>query len=267
MSRRRRSQGVNVSFFAFQDIITSVTGILILIVILLVLMIQSPGVLDIPVERPNNLTLAELEALIAEAKQKYIDFEELKQKTAGATDSQLKAEIQGIKDSLNADVDPRGKGLQAELEAAEKEVVEVEKEATKLEDEKEEIAGTVAEIKGEVDSKADGLAKALESSDIWLKIGDSDKTPLPIVVDGAGIDVLDFADPEKKTRHTAGSMITEFSKIMDQSDSATSYFVFFVKPSGIANLQQFRAIVQQSDFSLGYSPINEEVDVKLLVEN
>ncbi len=67
MRRRRIKSDANVSFFAFQDIITSVSGILILIVLMMVLMLRTPSGGVAPVEPSETRSPEELAKLIETA--------------------------------------------------------------------------------------------------------------------------------------------------------------------------------------------------------
>jgi len=67
MRRSRTKSDANVSFFAFQDIITAVSGILILIVLMMVLMLRTPAGGVAPVELSETRPLEELEKLIGMA--------------------------------------------------------------------------------------------------------------------------------------------------------------------------------------------------------
>jgi len=59
MANRLRSSSARVSFFAFQDMITTVTGVLLLITLLLTLYLNDPPVL--PAEHIRNAMREEVE--------------------------------------------------------------------------------------------------------------------------------------------------------------------------------------------------------------
>jgi len=230
-------------------------------------MIQAPGLIDIPVKPTGNLTLSEMDELIADATREIQEFEEMKLKAAGATEAELRAEIAGIKEGLEGEENPQGKEIRKNLEMAEKEVKEIQEKASELEDEKKEQAGTVDKIAGNVKSKADGLAKSMQSSDVWLKKGSTGNLPIPILIDATGITVKNFTKPAKSTRILTADFGSEFSRIAAGIDPGSSYIVFFVMPSGISNLTILRKICSDHGVSVGFQPTEEGADIRLSPES
>lgn len=249
-----------MSFFAFQDIITAVSGILILIVIFLILMLQRPGLLPIPIDLANDLTLGELDDLIAEATEKLRKFEWLKLEAAGATEAELRAEIAELEASLSSDENPEGKEIREELAAVEKEVEEVKKENSKKQEKRDMLAGEVEVLRGEVESKANDLAEAEESSQIWLHAGTSTRRPIIIEVDEEAGILRDFDDPDKKDEMT----LAQFATFVKQQDSTSSYFVFFVRPKGVLAFKVLRQLAVAEGFGVGYNAIGDDTDIMIL---
>jgi hypothetical protein len=262
MARRRSSGGANVSFFAFQDIITAVSGILILIVIFLILMLEQPGLMKVPVEVPNNLTLGELDDLITEATDRIREFEILKLEMAGASESKLRAEIGELRAGLEGKEDPQGKELQEELESVQAKVASLEKKVSELEAEQEGVAGVAEELRGRVDSKADGLAKSKDASQIWLHPGKQEKVPVIIVVGQGGAEIRDFSNPEDIENVSPGA----FRAILATSDKEASYFMFFIRPEGINVFRTLANMAQEEGFRVGYQALDAETEIRLIGE-
>ena len=118
MRRRRIKSDANVSFFAFQDIITSVSGIRILIVLMMVLMLRTPSGGVAPVETSETRPLEELEKLIETAIAKIRELAVNDLETGGETVAELEAAIARLEKGLDEDSDPLRRALLREVEAA-----------------------------------------------------------------------------------------------------------------------------------------------------
>lgn len=267
MSKPRRIQGANVSFFAFQDIITAVTGILILIVILMVLMLRQPGLVDVPVEMTENRSLEELNALIEEAIVKIKKYAGMDLDTGNETEAGLKEQIEQLQKKLDTGVDPLRLALLQEVESAESELQAAIEGAASLRQQKDAASLALVEIQATVNSKADFVQETTESAQVWLKLRPSDKSPILLELDSDGGVLRDIADPEVKTRIASGSLIERVKQIARAADGAESYFVLFIRPSGIQFLPPLQELLHQEGFDLGYRPLDENTDLKIFSED
>jgi hypothetical protein len=83
MANRLRSSSARVSFFAFQDMITTVTGVLLLITLLLTLYLNNPPVL--PAERLRDTVREEVEQARAKLEAKLAALRPLQAQAANLT--------------------------------------------------------------------------------------------------------------------------------------------------------------------------------------
>lgn len=260
MPKRRKAGGANVSFFAFQDIITAVSGILILIVIFLILMLEQPGLMNVPVESPNDLTLEELDDLIREAEKRIREFEVLKLDIAGVTDSDLRAEIGEIKASMLKEESPETKALRNRLEALKTELDSIQKKAAELETQENQLAGMAELLRGSIDAKADDLAKSKEAKQIWLQPGQTERSPLVVIVEKGGATISGFQNGGLMENVSA----SQFDTLLSTTDRATAYFLFFVRPSGIIPFRAMANSALDEGFPISHRALDEETEIHFL---
>ena len=258
MPRQRKTGGANASFFAFQDIITAVSGILILIVIFLILMLEQPGLMSIPVEKPNNLTLGDLDDLIRDAKKRIREFEMLKLEVVGVTDSSLRAEIGEMKASMQSEESPESLTLRSRLEALKTELEKLEKQNADLETSHNQAAGVAEQLQGSIDAKADDLAKSKETPQIWLHPGETDKEPVVVIVEEGGALVKGFAGEREKVT------TAEFRSILATTDKQSSYFLFFIRPSGVGAFRTMANLALDEGCTINHRALDEETEIQLI---
>jgi len=263
MSKRSRASGANVSFFAFQDIITSVTGILILIVMFLIISLEQPGLLTSEEPVPE-ISLDELKKRIAEGLETIRKVEELRIKAGGASEEDLRAQIAELKAGLTDKPESTNdKDVRVQVEEAEKEVEAKTKSVADLMVKKSELEGEVDKIKGLTTSKADGLAHAKNSSNIWLHKGENPLKPIILDVYGDRAVLRDLEDAAKAEEMNVDVLGAGVDRLISSHDKASSYFVFFVRPSGITLFKQVRQKVVEADYSVGFNAIDEETVIQI----
>jgi len=267
MTRARRRSGVNVSFFAFQDIITAVTGILILIVIFLVLLLRRPGSVDVPVTEVETRSVAELEELIDATVEKIEKFATMNLATGGETVEEVRAEIESIREKLEAKEDRARLELLERTEAAELERDQAQKNLESLKASKKDAEDRLAQAKAEVAERKEFVRENAEEDQVWIQISETDKKPIIIELDGDGGVLRDLQDPDFQKRLPSGRIETEIREIAGKSDGAESYFVFFIRPSGIPFVKPLHEVVKQVGFDLGYRPLDENRELKIVGPN
>jgi len=264
MPRARRSSGVNVSFFAFQDIITTVTGILILIVIVLVLMLRQPGAVDIPIPEVDKRTLAELETLIEEALFKIKRFATINFTTGDETVEKIEAEMKSIREELGKEEDPARLALLQEVEKTEVERDQVQESLESLIEAKEQAEELVSKLETTLDERLEFVRENAEKEQVWIQYSDSEKEPVIIELGSRGGVLRDLQEPEFRKQFASANLAAEIRKLSATLDSAESYFVFFIRPSGIAAFHPIREVLREERFDLGYRPLGEKEELKIL---
>lgn len=263
MARARKASGANVSFFSFQDIITSVTGILLLIVIFLILQLTKPGLLPSAIPVPD-VSLEELKERIALGLEKIKEIEEIKLKASGKSEEDLKLRIAELREALAEEAEKSDDAdARIQVEKTEAEMKEITNTVTELTIKKSELEGEAEKIRGQVESKANGIAEAENSSKIWLHRGASSLEPLLLDVREDKAILRRFSNPKASEEMAGADMLPAFNRLVQDSNKTSSYFVFLVRPKGIANFNQFRAMALGSGFSVGFHPIDGETEIDI----
>jgi hypothetical protein len=264
MPRARRSSGVNVSFFAFQDIITAVTGILILIVIVLVLMLQQPGTVDVPIPEVDKRTLAELELLIEEALVKIKRFATINFTTGNETVEKIKTEIESIQEELGKEEDLARLALLQKVEKTEMERDQARESVESLMKAKAKAEELVSELETTLEERLEFVRENAEQEQVWIQYSESEKEPVIIELGSRGGVLRDLHTPEFKKSFASTNLEREIRSLTGTVDSEESYFVFFIRPSGIAAFRPIREILREEGFDLGYRPLGEKEELKIL---
>lgn len=264
MPKARRSSGVNVSFFAFQDIITSVTGILILIVIMLVLMLRQPGAVETPVPEVEKRTLAELESLIEKSIEEIRKFATIDLSTGGETLEEVRAEIGKIRSELDAEEDPVRLALLRDVESAEMERDQAQETLEKLIASIEDAEERLEKGEAILGDRTEFVRENAEQEQVWIKYSDTEKEPIVVELGADGGILRDLRNPEFQKRLPASDIESEVRKLAGASDGAESYFVFFIRPDGIQFLQPLRELLTNEGFDIGYRPLGNQEVLKIL---
>lgn len=268
MARSKRRSSSQVSFFAFQDIITSVSGILIIIVLLMTLMVEDapPDASAHPdPNQPSSVTQlntasGQLKDVHAEIKKYEAVVAELV--TAPSPDA-LHQEIKTLEDEITKltafiktkDADLRflampgseQAGVMADANAINQ---AIEKELAGKTDERDKLL----DVKGEVLA---ALSKAKNNLFITTGPTDDKKTPAIIVVAGSGIEQYSMGKNDPEARHEAAAAPVAFTQILGTFDPASKYVLFYIKPSGIALFAQLLEEVRKTQFAVGYDALAE----------
>jgi len=269
MARRRKIAAQKVSFFAFQDIITAITGILILVTLILTLFINNPsafskgdGTREDPLMTELNETLEELSRINSENKARQM----LLTDAASAPNTErLDQEIDTIKRQVS--------DVKRELELTQKKLTHKQFEAaalaaqlgltkndkekeslSELEDENENMQTTVLDMKKRMES----IIRA--KNQLWLIPDNTPQTKdnLMIVVSKDGASVEKFAAPETKIEFKGSTAPGDFLTAMRKWNPQAAHLVFYVRPSGIRLFNFCKAKALEAGFTVGYDAIEED---------
>lgn len=278
--RRRRLEGSTpgMGFFAFQDIITAVIGIIVVITIYLALTMKSlvPTVTPSPVDPELQRHLDDLIAQVAAAKATLlslatpseIDTAQLQSKIAllessretltervkipdssiqnqAAAESQFQQELSREAATVKAAVDQAqttNESLETKLAQAREKMLELEKSA----------------------QQAEANLVALQNASAFRLIPDQSQTtkePILVVASRNGLNVEEF-DGGARTEIPGGqSAISDLADLLDQYSALDQYIVFYFKPSILPEMESFIAVARKAGFDVGYDAIPEDVDL------
>ena len=266
MSRRRRNNGANVSFFAFQDIITAVTGILILIVILMVLMLRTPtAAAPDPIEAETR-SLAEIEKLIQEAISKIREFSTVDFNIDGESIEDLEDEIRDLEKQLESEGNSLHLTLIMKVADLESRLKSTLAKITEMDQQRTDLTETLSEFETVLSEKEIIVSEASSTPQLWLKMSVTDKAPIPFEVSSNGIIQRSLEDPGFKLAVRPENISQPLRDTAKDADSSTDYYVFFIRPSGITYVDEIESLVAQEGFDLGLRPLAEELELKIYNE-
>jgi len=270
---------------SFQDIIMSVTGVLIVISLLLAIEIDrqpneaSPtgvsGDTDAPIA-----SQAELSEVLDQLVRAETELEQLRaSEQSKVSESELEASIARLEEEvarlMSKSSVQRGseEGADKELLAKGVAIVSITSEIEELRKKLEEAAGVVSEqapqlrdLEAKVkQAEASVAAARLKGLKVRLVPEQSDTTKEPIIVDLSRTRavVMRFDSPKPIT----AANLPEFYRIIERFEPTKQYFVLFVRPSGAGRFEQIRQAIVNSGFEVGYDAVEEDTEILLDKKN
>lgn len=273
MRSRFRNGNASVSFFAFQDIITAVTGIMVLITVFLSLSIRQGSSVTQPRVPSQIPTMTkELEELLT-----------LLDKLRGEADTNADATLPSRNDFValmeslkteegelraylaSAEKDPTGPALRSAIAASE---TKAKADAQRYEKAIQKLTARSSALSGEIDSvgraaeKAEaGLAQLKKQPRLNLlwtpAVGQ--KKPIIAVIQGDGV-VLHFVD-RKETEHLTD--VSAFSRRVSGFDTASHQLAFYVRPTGTPFFKTYKQTARSLGFVTGDDAIPESFVMQL----
>jgi chromosome segregation ATPase len=269
MRSKLRSGGATVGFFAFQDIITAVIGILIFIALLLSLFIGSESdaiqrkrlaakatpdqiqklnslladiqrlqtklaaTLSLPIGSPED----EITQLQDWLQTIYTQIENTRKNTPGSTDltKQFQLDIKALESNLN-------------LQETKIESLTIEK--NKVLGINEDIQNKILEIQKKI------LEEEKNINDIWLIPDDSVTTKRPLLITVSS-DTMELISIEGKLKQSKGNL----QEILKDRNPLEFYVVFYLKPSAFPNWEETLEATKRLGFDVGYEPIREDQNI------
>ena len=253
MNRLRQSGGVRISFFSFQDIITSVTGILILVTLMLSFSLRLD---EEPEERRVENQLREQRDRLAEIERQNTLIQ---QRRIEATTLPDPAQVQSQLEGLRLE-ETQLRQQREQAEGALKVLRERSNNSDKAASLRAEVAGLdrrIQEIRGK-------LEKEKTNTNLLYVIPDAEtqraqKRPVAMVV-GADIikaerinarDARDFAITSRES----------LQPILRRFDPAKEFVVFYFRPSGAKWFDAFRDEARRAGFEVGYDAVEEQKEI------
>lgn len=278
MSSRLRSLDSKISFFAFADIITAVSGVLIFVALLLATDLGRPTNSSSSTGDPRiEQRLQQALAQQVEVDEQNHRFQELLAMADTApSPEKLNADIARLRSQLaeeqkrQAAVADQMAESQASIAARDKILGLTALKATvqHAKDEAEAIARQDAKARSEmatldqqVAQQQSKLLKLRErDGQLWLIPDESSTTkePILVTVSGAGVEIEHFDHPEQRKRLGTFDADTAFKSYLGQSKSLDQYVVFLVRPSGIETFRDLVKSARDSGFEVGFDALEED---------
>jgi len=278
MSSRLRSLDSKISFFAFADIITAVSGVLIFVALLLA------TDLGRPTSRRAAAATSEIERRLQDAlaQQAEMDaqnhrLQELLATAETAPDvGKLQSDITRLRSQLldeqrkQAAVAGQMADSQAAIAARDKVLglTDLKAAVQRVGQEAESIARQDAKARNEMENLDQQVAQQqsrllkLRQRDgqLWLIPDKSDTTkePILVTVGGAGITIERFDHPDQRKQLDKSGAGIAFKSFLGESKALDQYVVFLVRPSGIEIFQDLVKSARDTGFDVGYDALEED---------
>lgn len=275
-SRLRSNSGLRISFFSFQDIVTSVTGILILVTLILTLYLdQSPPVSAEDIDRQHKI--ARLSAQLAAT----IELSQRAQARLALLDlappiERLQSEIQTLQQQLTQFTNQHLQ-LQKIIGQHQREALQ-QAEESGLSELRDQLAQAHQKIQVQQRSN-DALFLELRSCQtnllritnqlgqlqqtahqMWLipESTPGGKQPLLVTVSARGLTCERFNQPGGKLEFAAPQAETSFSSSLMRWNRDRDYVVFYVRPSGIELFRRCAELAKNQGFQIGFDALEED---------
>jgi hypothetical protein len=279
MRSELRNWDSKITFFAFADIITAVSGMLIFITLLLATDLGQPT--------RDRAAAAIVESQIEEtlARQQKADEQNARLES-------LLSNAQAAPDAgkLQTDIDR----IRVELEDARKQQLALAERlagshaATQARDARlglSDLAASVQRTLGEALAigRRDGDARVamaplkaqverLENTLVRLRQRDGQvwlipdhngttKEPVLVTVGKAGATVERFNHPEQRKQWDGAAADSQFRAYLGKNDAAKQYVVFLIRPSGISLFQELLQAARGAGFEVGYDALEEDREI------
>jgi len=265
MSRRGRGSAA-FSLFAFQDIITSVTGIMILVTLILSLEL---------IERKEGSPVVQTEATKEQMRQAAVEAEQIKQtisdnqkavkvilsklsKRQGGIDKYAGEDAKQLERQL-ASFEEMSRALRSELSRVKRQQRKADQRKQRADSTQEKLAATpdkLKDIQEQLRKKKAQLAKLKNSNRrIVSRAAGESRTPWLVEIKGAGLLV---AEVGKNLKPRSFSDVASFLAWVARRDRNSEYFVLFVSPAGIAQFMKARDALRKMRFGVSFSLITKD---------
>jgi hypothetical protein len=280
-SRLRSLNSSKISFFAFQDIITAVSGILILVTLILATDLEKP--LQSRSENADPKLEQQLQEILRQQLEADAQNSRLQQLLAAAEAApaleKLEADVSRLRSQLS---DEQNKQTSiADQMTANQKATEARDKILGLSDlkatiqhtiqEAESIAQKDAKVRSEMDGQEQEVARAQyrllklrqREGQLWLIPDKSTTTkePILVTVSGSGAIIERFDHPDQRRELDAANADSEFESYLNKSKPLDQYVVFLIRPSGIALFQELLKSARDKGFDVGFDALEENKQI------
>ncbi len=259
MNRLRTGGSARISFFSFQDIITSVTGILILVTLMLSISMQSGDVVE-AAERRAEAELREELARATEVEGENRAIQQRRIEAAGLPDrAPVELQVKAIRRE-QAQEEERRRRSERELASA-RERAEVD---ARVEEAAANLRAEVAALDQQIEQLQARAARARTNVNAVFIIPDEEtlragKKPVAVVVNGERVRAqrLDGSGGREAVIADAGAL----EGLLGQYDPGRDFIVFYFRPSGAKWFDAFRGAAKRAGFEVGYDAVEEQKQI------
>lgn len=283
--RHKKSDDPPVSLFAFQDIITSITGIMILVVLMLILdVIASKTVASAAVapSSPYHGDVDELQKTLAKIQSEIRQEEQWETRNEAAYKNVIDNDVENLRKKINDarrkadDLKTDSQRLASARDDLKEENANIEKRTRNVRQLTDDLAGKLQAARNELERKLD------EKEDVYRKIEELKKNLKdhdnrvkfsPPKGESREAFFVECAMENIKCKRSGGEqvwtfesggtnvspMIKRFADWLDKRDAKSNYLVLIVKPSAVSYLGSVIEMVKRRGFSYGMEPLEENL--------
>ena len=281
MSSRLRSLDSKISFFAFADIITAVSGVLIFVALLLATDLGTPTDSHSKSEDPEmEQQLQETLAMQADINAQNQRLQELLviAETAPNPDK-LKADIKRLRSQLAEEQKKQAAVSDQMVESrdaiAKRDTVlgltDLKAKVARESQEAKTIAiqdGKVREEMATLEQRLAGVQSKLlilrqREGKLWLipDKGSTTKEPILATVSASGVKLERFDRPDQTKNYDQAIARSEFNTYLDGVNPVNQYIVFLVRPSGIGLFERLVKAARAKNIEVGFDALEENKDI------
>lgn len=251
---RRRHQGNPLSLFSFQDIITSVTGILILLAIMLAIAVIRQK------DSPQPMaSAADIDALVEQVAAIEAEIEKLGA-IVSETDAQMQAwstysleELQREKASLLASVGLRESELKSQMEVTSRQNSALH--SSQSDPDSKRVIEALAQTQSRLAQIKDQLQQFQTGKRVVYNFRDATNPPWMVEISDV---IIRAARAGEKGPSQDFSSVAKFVTFAESLADDERYFVLLVKPSGIAKHTKIRLDLKNMGAEIGTELLTED---------
>ena len=260
MSRRQRGTGAPISLFSFQDLITSLSGILILLVLLMAVEIAVKGVTSKPDAQDDLERTQRLVGLRARAEALRNRFRDLQaaQQNGGANDPLATAQ-----ESIRAEL--KFETLQNGINRLRDAIIAMEKPLERARQEEKEVREKSESLSAELEKLRSAQTLALTQRKMFV-IPEEGAPKTAVIVECSGNSVrAGYIDrPVAPVTFSADESLNKvFGAYIEKLSSSSEYIVFMIKPSGVKVFKSLILTARSRDFDVGYDALEEDQYIEM----
>jgi hypothetical protein len=253
MNRLRQGGSARISFFSFQDIITSVTGILILVTLLLSFSLRLD---EEPEERRAERELRERAEKLAQIERENTVLQQQRiEATKLPNPEQVRVQVETLqKEALQT---------QAERERSQQEIERLKQRIT-ASTPPPELRNEVSSLEKKVEELRAALAKEKTNANVLFIIPDpetqrAEKRPVAVVVSGDRLKAQRVGGVG--AQELAVDSTASIRSVLRRYDPTREFVVFYFRPSGAKWFDSFRDEAKRAGFEVGYDAVEENKEV------
>jgi hypothetical protein len=282
-SSLRGNSSAPINFFSFIDIITGVTGVLILVTLLLATKVN-PAITGggLPEDEPDPAVRQKLEQLIDQLSSVNITNQQLQQIVsavqAAPNTASLKQEISDLKQQAD-EARKRVDGLRVELaqvqqrererdaalglDATSRQLAELQATLKQLQADAQIAIAEMMQWEAKVrEAEARLLQVQRDQNKIWVipEPSRTSKEPLLLTISDRSVTVERFNKPESRSVLQQPTE-RETIRALNSFSTVDYYIVFYVRPSGIVRFKNLREACKNEGYEVGYDAIEEQTEI------